>query len=65
VITQVWGAATEEEIFEYGQRSRSDPQFDPNYRQLADISGVTEIRVSSNALETMSRQTVNSGRLPI
>jgi hypothetical protein len=58
VITQVWGAATEEEISEYGQRLGSDPQFDPNYRQLADISGVTEIRVSSIALEAMSRHQI-------
>jgi hypothetical protein len=55
VITRVWGAATEEEIFEHGQRLRSDPQFDPSYRQLADMSEVTEVRVSSSALETMSR----------
>jgi hypothetical protein len=55
VITRVWGAATEEEIFEHGQRLRSDPQFDPSYRQLADMSEVTEVRVSSSALETMAR----------
>ena len=62
VITRVWGAATEEEVFDHGQRLRSDPQFDPSYRQLADMSEVTEVRVSSRSVETLSRgQLFNPG----
>jgi hypothetical protein len=51
----VWGAATDEDILEHGRRLRADPQFDPTYRQLADISGVTEIRVSTKTIEDLSR----------
>lgn len=55
VTTRVWGAATDEDIHEHGRRLRADPQFDPTYRQLADISDVTEIRVSSKTIEDLSR----------
>jgi hypothetical protein len=55
VTTTVWGAANEEEIHEHGRQLRADPCFDPQYRQLADMSGVTEICVSSPTLEQLSR----------
>jgi hypothetical protein len=55
VITRVWGAATDEDIHEHGRRLRADPLYDATYRQLADMSGVTEILVSSATIEDSSR----------
>jgi len=51
----VWDPATEEDVLEHGKRLRADPLFDPTYKQLADMSGVTQIRVSTNTLEELSR----------
>lgn len=55
VVTRVWDPATEEDVLEHGKRLRADPLFDPTYKQLADMSGVTQIRVSTNTLEELSR----------
>jgi hypothetical protein len=55
VVTQVWGAATDEDILEHGRRLRADPLYDPTFRQLADMSGVTEILVKTGTIEDVSR----------
>jgi hypothetical protein len=55
VITRVWGAATDEDIHEHGRRLRADPLYDPTYRQLADMSGVTDILVRTSTIEEISR----------
>jgi hypothetical protein len=55
VMTVVWGPATDDEVLDHGRQLRADPLFDPSYRQLADMSGVTEIRVSSSTIEQISR----------
>jgi hypothetical protein len=55
VITRIWGTATDEDIHEHGRRLRADPRFDPTYKQLADISEVTEILVSTSTIEEISR----------
>ena len=55
VITRVWGAATDEDIHEHARGLRADPLYDATYRQLADMSGVTEILVSSATIEDSSR----------
>jgi hypothetical protein len=55
VVTQVWGAATDEDIIEHGRRLRADPLYDPTFRQLADMSGVTEILVKTGTIEDVSR----------
>jgi len=55
VVTRIWGAATEDEIFDHGQRLRSDPQFRPDFRQLVDMSELTEILVGSGLIRDASR----------
>jgi hypothetical protein len=55
VITRIWGAATDEDIHEHARRLRADPLFDPTYRQLADMSDITEILVSKGTIEEISR----------
>jgi hypothetical protein len=50
VVTRIWGAATEDEVAEHNRSLRVDPQFDPHFRQLADMSGVTELLVSTKVI---------------
>jgi hypothetical protein len=51
VITSIWGPATEDDVAEHNRSLRTDPRFDPTYRQLADMSGVTELLVSTKVIQ--------------
>jgi hypothetical protein len=51
VLTRIWGAATESDVAEHNRSLRIDPQFDPHYRQLADITGITELLVSAKVVQ--------------
>jgi hypothetical protein len=53
--TWIWGAATDDEILNHGQRLRNDPQFCPDFRQLVDMSELTEMRVASGLVRDASR----------
>ena len=55
VVSRIWGAATEDEIFDHGQRLRNDPDFRPDFRQLVDMSELTELRVGSAVIREASR----------
>lgn len=37
-------------MLDHNQRLRIDPLFDPNYRQLADMTGVTQVLVSAKTI---------------
>jgi hypothetical protein len=51
VVTRIWGPATEDEVAAHNRSLRTDPEFDPHYRQLADMSGVTALLVSTKVIE--------------
>jgi hypothetical protein len=55
VVSRIWGAATEDEIFDHGQRLRNDPLFKPDFRQLVDLSELTEILVGREVIRDASR----------
>jgi hypothetical protein len=55
ITTRIWGAATEDEILDHGQRLSSDPRFRPDFRQLVDMSELTEILVGSGLIRNASR----------
>jgi hypothetical protein len=55
VVTRIWGAATEDEIHDHGQRLRNDPEFRPDFSQLVDMSDLTEIRVGSGLIRDAGR----------
>lgn len=42
VISRAWGAVTDYDVREHHQSLRTDPLFDPTYRQLVDMSGITD-----------------------
>jgi hypothetical protein len=42
VISSAWGVVTDDDVREHNRALRADPLFDPRYRQLVDMSGITE-----------------------
>jgi hypothetical protein len=50
VISRVFDPATEGEVLEHNRKLKTDPQFDPTYRQLADMTDVTELLVPTNTV---------------
>ena len=47
VTSRAWGALTDDDVREHYQALRADPLFDPTYRQLVDMTGITEDRVDT------------------
>jgi hypothetical protein len=54
VTTKLWGVVTEDEVRNHNLRLRTDPAFDPSYRQLADMTAITESRVGTNLINETS-----------
>lgn len=42
VISQAWGVVTDDDVREHNRALRADPLFDPTYRQLIEMSGITK-----------------------
>ena len=47
VISRLSGVVIDDEVRNHNERLRTDPQFDPNYRQLIDLTGITEVLVAT------------------
>ena len=54
VTSRLWGAVTEDEVHEHNRRLRTDPDFVPSYRQLVDMTGITEIKVGTGMINETS-----------
>jgi hypothetical protein len=62
VSSTLSGAVTDGEVHDHNQRLRNDPAFNPGYRQLVDLTGVTEIIVSTRMInQTSIDQFFNAG----
>ena len=62
VTTRWWGAVTDREVLDHNQNLRTDPEFDSGYRQLVDMTGITELRISTNLInETAINQFFEPG----
>jgi len=62
VTSRLWGAVTDAEVFDHNRRLRVDPRFDPAYRQLIDLTGIEEIKVSTDMVNrTAMDQYFNPG----
>jgi hypothetical protein len=42
VISRAWGPVTDDDVREHNLKLRNDPLFDPAYRQLVDMTGITK-----------------------
>ncbi|MGH7650281.1 MAG: hypothetical protein ACREMS_00410 [Gemmatimonadaceae bacterium] len=57
VMSRIWGPATEAEVLDHNQQLKTDPLFDPTFRQFADMTDVTEILVSTDTIEQTAHDT--------
>jgi hypothetical protein len=54
VISRAWGAITDDDVREHARVLRADPLFDPTYRQLVDMTGITKDLVDTNTKQESS-----------
>ena len=54
ITSRLWGAVTDAVVNEHKQRLRSDPRFNPTYQMLTDLTGVTEIAVTTGMINETS-----------
>ena len=54
VTSRLWGSVTDTEVYDHNRQLRSDPKFDPTFLQLTDLSGVTEIAVTTGMINDTS-----------
>ena len=55
VISRAWGVMTSADVREHRRALRSDPSFDRTYRELVDMSGITEDLVDLGAKQEISQ----------
>ncbi len=55
VISRLSGVVTNDEVQIHNRSLRTDPQFDPSYRQLIDLTGITEIRITTDTVTTAAQ----------
>lgn len=60
VRTIASGILTEAETMDLYARMRDDPAFEPGYRQLCDLQGVTGISASTEFLQTLAQVSIFS-----
>ena len=58
IISSAWGTMTDDDVLEHHRSLRTDPDFDPTFRQLIDMSGITEDRVAVTTKELVSRDQI-------
>ena len=56
VYSSFHGDVTEEEFLRHADTIRLHPGFDPSFSEIVDLRGVTELRVSTHALNRMAQQ---------
>ena len=60
VRTREWGVLTDEDLRQLYEKIRSDPAFDPTFRQLCDLRAVTQITTSVDTLRSLAQTQVFS-----
>jgi hypothetical protein len=58
VVTRLIGPVTEDEVEDHNSRLGIDPQFKPYYKQLVDLSELTEILYDSEAVRDTAQRHV-------
>lgn len=54
VFSRLSGTVTEPEVYEHNRKLRTDPDFNPGFRQLVDCTGLTEILVATGTINAIS-----------
>jgi|SRR6185503_1064161 len=55
VLTHSWGVLTDREVRDLYESIRTDPVFEPTFRQLCDLRDVTQITASADTLRDLAR----------
>jgi hypothetical protein len=58
VVSSAWGAMTDDDVREHHRSLLADPLFDPTYRQLVDMTGITEDLVGARAKQEESQDQI-------
>jgi hypothetical protein len=58
VRTKEWGELSDEDLRSLYDRIRSDPTFDPGFRQLCDLRAVTRITTSVETLRFLAQSRI-------
>ncbi len=54
VVSTFYGEVTGEELLGHGAKIQSDPDFNPAFSEIVDLSGVASLLVSEGTLATMA-----------
>jgi hypothetical protein len=54
VISRAWGAMTDDDVRGHNRMLRADPLFDPTYRQLVDMTEITDDLVDVKTKQEVS-----------
>ncbi len=64
VFTEASGVLTDSDVIEFQRRLRDDPEFEPDFRQLADCRAIEEVGMTSQGVgEASSRSPFSQGSL--
>ncbi len=64
VFTEASGVLTDSDVIELQRRLRDDPEFEPDFRQLADCRAIEEVGMTSQSVgEASSRSPFSQGSL--
>lgn len=55
VITRMFGEVVYDDVLNVSKQLLADPEFNPKYDQLVDLSGVVKVNVSSDMLRNHAR----------
>jgi hypothetical protein len=58
VVSQAWGALTDDDVREHYRALSGDPLFDPTYRQLVDMSEITADLVDTSTKQRASQNQI-------
>jgi hypothetical protein len=58
VRSRAWGILTDAESLEHYRRIAADPAFQPSFRQLCDLRGVTQIEAASKTLRDLASSSI-------
>jgi len=53
VFSRGFGVITDDELREHVRKLKSDPNFQPTFRQFADFSGVTVVEITTNGIASI------------
>lgn len=56
VRSRLWGVVSDEDLRAHAGLLRADPDFDPTYQQLVDLRDVSALRVSSDTIARVARE---------